>query len=207
MPNDQTENESLVTSPPASTETPATTEEQTSSQPNPEETKTEEEKPEVKTEEFTPLSVEDLQMPEGLTADEGLQKEFLDVLNNRELSPKEQANALLALQGKALGAASDASHTAWAETQKTWQDEVRNDPDIGGAKLEPILGNINKLVQELGTPELPEVFALTGAGNNVHIVKFLAKIADQLNEGSPVSGKPSGGETDRAALLYPTMRN
>jgi len=49
------------------------------------------------------------------------------------------------------------------------------------------------------------VFDLTGAGNNVHVIKFLAKIAADLGEPGPVSGRPGAPAKDAAAILYPNQ--
>lgn len=166
------------------------------------ETKTEA-KPETEakaeTAEFVPIAADALTIPDGMQVDDALRDEFLGLLNNREMTPVEQANALLALQGKALGLASEANSTAWSDMNTTWQTEVRNDPDIGGAKLEPALGRIAQLTKEFGSEELNAVFDLTGAGNNIHVIKFLDKIASAMTEGGHVLGNPQTSNTQSLA--------
>lgn len=153
--------------------------------------------------EWTPLTAEDIVLPEGVTVAEDLRDEFLSVMNNRELSPKDQMQSLIDLQMRAAQAASEASSQAWTDMQTTWQDEVRADL---GDNLVPTVGRIQKLVSEFGSPELTSVFDLTGAGNNLHVIKFLDKIATQLTEGGPVTGSPAASEATAAQKLFPSMK-
>jgi len=132
----------------------------------------------------------DIKLPEGFVADEALSKEFTDVINDDKLSRAERAQKLIDLQAKAMASLSEAGKTAWNTLQTDWQAKVQADPDVGGAKLPSVLQNISTLLDNYGTRELREVFTLTGAGNNVEMVKFLNKIAAKLNEGGPVSGAP-----------------
>ena len=163
---------------------------------------------EVKAEvvEVVPLTVEDIVLPEGFAPAPELQKEFVDVMNDADLSAKDRASALIALQAKALTAASEASSAAWTEMQDKWRTEVKADPAFAGEKLTTAVASVAKLITEYGTPELNGVFDLTGAGNNIHVIKFLSNIAGKLTEGSFTAGSPSGGETNAASLLYPSMK-
>jgi hypothetical protein len=139
-----------------------------------------------------PLTVESLTLPEGFELQPEMASEFLEILNGDQ-SPQDRANALIALHGKTLTEASEASSKLWDGMQTEWKDEVKADPDIGGAKLQPTLTNIGKLLDEYGTPELKGVFDLTGAGNNLHMIKFLNKIAEKLTEGKLfTAGSPAG---------------
>lgn len=153
--------------------------------------------------EWTPLTADDITFPEGVELQDDLRDEFLSVMNNRELSPKEQMQSLVDLQMKAAQAASEASSNAWTEMQATWQDEVRAEL---GDKLLPAVGRIQRLVSEYGSPELTSVFDLTGAGNNIHVIQFLDKIAGHLTEGGPVQGAPAASEATAAQKLFPSMK-
>lgn len=140
-----------------------------------------------------PLTVEQLKIPEGFEVQPELSGKFLEILNGDQ-SPLDRANALLALHGETLNAASEASSKAWDDMQTEWKDEVKADPTVGGAKLQPTLNNIGKLINEFGNDELRSVFDTTGAGNNVHMVKFLNTIAEKLTEGNFFTASaPSGG--------------
>lgn len=157
--------------------------------------------------EFVPLTAADITIPEGLEVHETLRDEALAIVNNRELSPKEQLQGLIDLQGKLAKDASETISKTWEDTQKAWQDEVKADPTIGGDKLQTSLAAVNKLVTEYGDDKLVEAFALTGAGNNVHVIRFLHSIAGKLLEGGAVPAQsPANQESDKALRMFPSMK-
>lgn len=158
-------------------------------------------------EEVVPLTADDITIPDGYSVDDELRDEFLGVLNNRELSPKEQGQALIDLQLKAVQKASETSSAAWTEMQTQWKGEVKADAEVGGDKLQPALANINRLINEYGSDEVVKVLDLTGAGNNVHMIKMFAKIADKLVEPeAPASGLPTNQRGDAASRMFPSMK-
>jgi hypothetical protein len=151
--------------------------------------------------------VDDITFPEDFTVSEEYRDDFLKIVNDQELSPKDRSQALTDLYVKAATAASEASSQAFADMQKEWQGQVKADSEIGGDKLPATLSAVNKLVGEYGSPELLEAFASTGAGNNVHVIKFLNKVAGLLTEGGPVQGgAPTNREGDAASRMFPSMK-
>lgn len=155
-----------------------------------------------------PLTAESLTIPEGFEVQPELSEKFLEILNG-DMSPQDRANALLALHGETLTSASEANSKAWEDMQTEWKEEAKGDPDIGGAKLQPTLAGIGKLLNEFGNEEVRNVFNLTGAGNNVHIIKFLDKIANVLTEGQFFkAGSPGGADEPDAAAkrMFPSMK-
>jgi len=153
-----------------------------------------------------PLTMESIKLPEGFTVDEEISNNFLEVMNDAKLTPGERAQKLIDLQAGLMAKAAEANYKAWSDMQTQWQDEVRADPEIGGEKLAPALGEISKLVDTYGSPELRQALDLTGAGNNPHVIKFLHKIAKDLGEGGPVLGAPSQSKDSLADRLYPSMK-
>lgn len=172
-----------------------------------EETKTEETKEEKS--EVTPLTVEDIKLPEGFEAQPELMTKFVELFNG-EMDPKERAQALVNLHTETIRTALEADSEAWDNMQTEWKDAVKADPDIGGAKLQPTLANVNKLVDEYGTQELKDVFDLTGAGNNIHMIKFLNVIAEKLTEGGYKPGATPSNAADseeaKAQRMFPSMK-
>lgn len=164
---------------------------------------------ETKTEvvEFVPLTAADIIIPEGIEVSDTHRDGALAIINNRELSPKEQLQGLINLQGQLAQEASETISETWTTTQKVWQDEVKADPVLGGDKLPATLAAINKLVDEYGSPELVEAFALTGAGNNVHVIRFLNSVAGKLLEGGAVvATSPTNQDETAAERLFPSMK-
>lgn len=157
--------------------------------------------------EFVPLTVEDLVIPEGFEVVDEIRDKFLDVINDREMSANDRANALIELQAETIRQASERISEAWTQQRKAWVEEVKADPEIGGDKLEPTMGKISKLLNEFGDPNLREqVFDITGAGDHPLMIKFLAKVADALSEGTPVSGDAGGDKLSLAERMYPSMK-
>lgn len=164
-------------------------------------------KPEAEeTPQAEPLTAEDLKFGEDFEVDEGLRDEFLAALNSEETDPKLRAQSMIDLYQSAMKKASEASSQAWADQQTEWQGEVKADEKIGGDKLQPTLDRIGRLTQEYGSDELLDVFAATGAGNNIHVIRFLDGIAAKLTEGGPVSGEPTSAKADAATRLFPSMK-
>lgn len=157
--------------------------------------------------EFVPLAATDIKFPEGMTVADADRDSFLGILNNQEMTPSQKAQALVDLQAQVTQQASEAGSQAWADMQDQWVNEVRNDPDVGGQRFESSLTNIGKLIDEFGSDDLRAVMDITGAGNNVHVIKFLANVASRLTEGTQVSnGSPVKTEASIAETLYPSMK-
>lgn len=152
-----------------------------------------------------PLTIEALSFPEGTEVNTELVNEFLGVMNNKDLNGADRAKALVALQQKSDAAALERASKQWSDLQETWQGEIRADPELGGPKLEANNQLVGTVLDTYGTPELRELLDQTGAGNSIHMYRFLTKIAPLLTEGRPVSGSPSGDSGSLADKLYPTM--
>jgi hypothetical protein len=149
------------------------------------------------------LTAEDLTFAPETSIDAGLRDEFLAVVNDRKLAPKELANKLVDLQAKAAQLQQAKSVEVYEQLQTEWQNEVRADKDVGGDKLEGVLGGISKVVDKYGSAELRQMMDLTGVGNNLHMVRFLNKVSAVLNEPGFVPGSPAGGVQKSAAeLIY-----
>lgn len=152
-----------------------------------------------------PLTAESIKMPEGFEINETVRDNFLSIMNDDKLSPAERAQSLIDLQAGVVKELATAQEKAWADTQEKWTNEVKSDKDYGGDKLEPALGKISQVLDKYGSPELRELFTLTGAGNSIHMVRFLAKVANDLTEGGPVSGSPPAQGKSLASQLFPSM--
>lgn len=152
------------------------------------------------------LTAEDISFPEGMEIPDELRDEFLNVVNDGELSPKDRAQALIDLQAKAAEQASEMASQQFADQQQQWQDEVRNDAEVGGAKFDATISGISRLVDQYGSDEFVQVMAATGAGNNIHVVRFFHQMAQKLNEPAPVTGQPVATQGDAASRLFPSMK-
>lgn len=153
------------------------------------------------------LTAEAIKLPDGIEADKPTLEKFVGVMNDPKLTPTARAQALVDLQVEAAKAASEKASQLWAEKQTQWQDEVKADAEVGGAKLDATLAGISTLLNTYGTPEVRQAFDETGAGNNVHIVKFLSKVAGLVGEGKPVpSGNPTAPPSTLADRMFPNHK-
>lgn len=153
------------------------------------------------------LTAGSIKLPDGFEVDQKVMGDFVSLMNDAALNPAERAQKLIDLQTEFAKAQAEQAVKTWKTLQETWQEEVRADAEIGGDKLEANLGRISTLLNTHGTPELRQVMDQTGAGNNVHVVKFLSKIAAAMGEALPApAGVPSGGAKDLASRIFPTMK-
>lgn len=161
-----------------------------------------------------PLTMETLKIPEGIKVEDADAQAFLGILNNKELKPAEVAQQLIDLQAKVAREASEKGTQAWKDLQATWQAEAQADPKIGGDKLDPALGEIDRAIDTFTeSPEeaakLRNVFDLTGFGNKIEAIRFLHRLASaaQVTEGRPAAGAPHdprAGKT-QAQTMYPNL--
>lgn len=156
--------------------------------------------------EAAPLTAEDISIPEGLEIPEELRDEFLGVVNDTALDAKGRAQALIDLQAKAAQQASETASQMFADQQRQWQDEVRADSELGGPKFTETLNGIQRLVDQFGNDDFVQAMATTGAGNNIHVVRFFHQLAQRLNEGGPISGSPANTSQDAASRMFPSMK-
>jgi hypothetical protein len=127
-------------------------------------------------------------------------------MNDEKLTPAERAQKLVDIQTGLMTKVAEANYKAWTDLQDKWQEEVRADPEIGGEKLAPALGEISKLLDRYGSPELRLALTETGAGNHPQVVRFLHKLAKDLGEGGPVLGAPTTAKESLADRMYPSMK-
>jgi hypothetical protein len=154
----------------------------------------------------TPFKVDEIKLAEGFEVDPTLAGELTEVINEFGI-PRSAVTKLLSLQEKAMSATSEAGSRLWSETQDTWRKEITADPDIGGDKWGKVSASIGQVLDKYGSPEVRAALDMTGAGNNPHIARMMAKIAADLTEpGFVPSGKPANQPQDTASKLYPDMK-
>lgn len=159
-----------------------------------------------------PVEYTDFKLPEGMTIEDESLKAFKDAAAGAKLT-QDQAQAFVDLHAKALVEAATKPYEVWRDTQKQWQEQIKADPEFGGAKLEketiPAIARAIKAFSPSPEAEqaLRQAFHFTGAGNNPEMIRFMARIGKSLAEGSHVGGKPSGNDgKSAAAMLYPSTQ-
>lgn len=155
------------------------------------------------------FKLEEVTLPEGMTIPEDLAPKLTEVAKETGLTAA-QLSALAPFHDQIVKQVAESNIKAYQETNDRWIEEVKADPEIGGAKLDGVIKNIGKVIDQYGSPELRQALAYTGAGNNPHIVRFMAKVAAQLTEGGPTrTGTPTGADGKptgpSANAMYPNL--
>ena len=146
---------------------------------------------------FTPVTADNIELPEGVTMAEEPMNEFLELINNQEKSRGELAQDLINLQVKlaqdAQDAATNAGQQLWDDTQNTWREQAQALPEIGGKELPKTLATIKSGLTAMGADQATfEAFDVTGAGNHPAIIKILHALTKDHVENPPVSGDGAG---------------
>jgi hypothetical protein len=134
-------------------------------------------------------------LPEGIEIPEEALTSFKGLAAEAKLTPESAAKFMEMHTGalkQTVETIANAQEKAWNDTIEGWKNEFEADPVFGGDKKAETLTAIGKALDEYGSPEARQAFDVTGAGWNPHIVRFVAKMAKALSEGSPL---PAGAPT------------
>lgn len=149
------------------------------------------------------VTVEDLQLPEGMVVNEGIQEKFLAIVNDKDMKPGEKAQAMIGLQQDLYTAQAEAHQ----EQVTSWEKEVGEDKEIigdTGDKLEEHLAIAKKGMEALKVEGLSELLRSTGFGSHPLLVKAFFRIGNSIGEDSFRTGG-LGGKTepkDTKELFY-----
>lgn len=131
-----------------------------------------------------PETYEAFTMPEGGEVDEALLGEFSAVAKELGLT-QAQAQKLVDLQAKSAIAETSARTdqlTQALEAQKTrWVDEIKNDPELGGAKFDATITTAVKAMSFFGD-DFRVLLNESGIGNNPGLIRGLHKIGLAMSE-------------------------
>jgi hypothetical protein len=143
-------------------------------------------------------------VPQGIDAQDPAVDAFASAALDAGVSP-ETAQRLIDAAAPEIVKAMTQPYQAWKDLQENWQTQVRNDPEIGGAKFDRVvLPTIAKAMDRYGDPGLREALAVTGAGNNPAIIRTLYTLSRMVTEGRPVQGNPAHGGKTPAERMYPS---
>lgn len=150
----------------------------------------------------------EVKLPEGMTREDPMVSAFLSSAG--ELGMRGEAvQTVLDKMAPLVAEQLAAPMKMWTELNAEWQAAIKGDAEVGGARLGENVTKINGLIDRFGTPELKDALRMTGAANNPHIFKFLAKFANAYSEATPVAAGDSGHATSPAiaaglSRMYPS---
>lgn len=155
-----------------------------------------------------PESYGDFTVPDGWEVDSTHLDMAKPVFKEMGLT-QEQAQKVVDLQVQIT----ESQQKQWVETRKSWSDEVRSDPDVGGDKLESNILAVRELIGRAVSKEdaadLWSYFRETGAGNYPPLFRLLTKLANATGEDSFAGPGRQGGKSEEQEFLdsmYPTMK-
>ena len=148
----------------------------------------------------------ELVMPEGWKLDEEGLSELTPIMQGLKAT-NEQVQAVADLYIKRFTAAREAQLAADSEMLAAWQNEIKTDPEIGGAALKENLAVVSKVLSKYAGPEFVEYMDKSNLGNYPPFVKAMVKMAKDLSDDSFITGGRGGGTggdpmKEAANLIY-----
>ena len=130
----------------------------------------------------------ELAMPEGVTLDSDLWAKAEPIVRAADLT-NDQANKLAGF----IASERKAESEAYQQEVAGWLNAVKQDPEMGGAKLAETAQQGVYALGKYGTPGLKKLLNETGYGNHPEFVRFFANVGKATpREDTVVEGEPSG---------------
>jgi hypothetical protein len=137
----------------------------------------------------TPAPVE-VSVPEGVELDKG----FLEAVKAGD--PQKVVDAYLAQQ--------KAADAEWAKQGQAWVQQVRSDPELGGANLQATEAACRKAMARFGSPALAKTLVEFGLDNHPELVRAFARMGKAIGEDS-IAGTATSAEKQAPADDYTSM--
>lgn len=132
-----------------------------------------------------PETYEAYKLPEGVQVDEALLGEFNTVAKELGLT-QAQAQKLVDLQAKTAAAGETGREEFLAQALKTqsdtWVNEIKNDPELGGAKFDATVSTAVKAISTFFGDDFRQLLNDSGIGNNPALVRGMHKIGLAISE-------------------------
>ena len=163
------------------------------------------------------------ELPEGREFPQEALDQFVGLARESGIAP-ETAQKLMSLHVAALEAQDNATlqhqHDAFGGMRKGWQDEIRADPELGGAGFETsrktAMEGILAIVPRDRLAAFDKALELTGMGDNPEFFRAMVTLGKIMTKPAPPSGEaapPPGnqratpqGEGGRISYRYPRGR-
>lgn len=158
-----------------------------------------------------PRTYEPFKLPDTVKLDDVRVKAFTTVLDDAALAPQDRAQKLVDLYVEEMGTFESSmrkrQQDEWKAFNTRQREEIRNDPDLGGARMDTALGKAKWVVEQFGgTDEQVKAtlaaMSYTGAGNNVGVARVLHNVAlfaeKVIQEGGFVPSNPPKPKDGRA---------
>lgn len=157
--------------------------------------------------EGAPETYEDFTMPEGIEIDKEMLDGFTPIAKELGLS-QQNAQKLVSLYGDRIAAIAQRAQTEQAEAmaaeRAAWVEQLKADPDIGGAKFNQSVGLAIKALDRFAGNEFRQLLDETGLSSHPAMVRAFYKIGKAMAEDEIQSGQGKAPVPQSAAhLIYP----
>lgn len=143
----------------------------------------------------------DLKAPEGV--DEEAVTQFTETAKELGLT-NEQAQAVLDREASLQQSFQEQQKETWENQVEQWEQDVRNDKDMGGDKFEATMHNVKRAFEKFSTPEFTKLVNESGWGNHPELVRVFNRIGEASAEDKHIGGERSQGEKSLAERIYPS---
>lgn len=162
-------------------------------------------KPDDDKDAHAPEEYADFELPEGAKLDDDFTKAFKPLAKELDL-PQSKANQLAKLaatESQRLATKFVGDLQSRVDIQaKAWADEVKADPELGGANHEAVMGTAKKALDEFGTPAFKQFLKETRLGSHPEMVRLLHKAGKAISQDSVESGRPGMGTVKADADVF-----
>lgn len=141
-----------------------------------------------------------LKIPEGLDTGESL-NQYVELFKKHGVSV-EAAQELVDLHGSQLGQIEDNAVGQFEKLKESWITEVKNDPEIGGDKLQESVATARLAIDKFGGEGLMKLLNDYHLGDNPEVIRFAHKIGLTLKEDTPGTGGAVVEKKSRSQILY-----
>lgn len=142
----------------------------------------------------------EFQLPEGYTLTDEQKAQYVEMAKEKGVKPEQ----LQTFVDKHIEAES-AKIESFRNTVRSWEQEVINDPEIGGANFKQTKQNVNNACSLEGGAEFKQTLAEIGLISHPSVVRYLNKLGAAMNNDSFVNGgaaKHNDGSIDYTKM-YP----
>lgn len=148
------------------------------------------------------FTAESFELPEGIEVDEARMKNFLDIANNKDMTPKERNQALVTLHSKQQLEAVEAQTQQWEDIRSEWRKEAKEHKEYGGKDYKKNQAAMLQTLNHFGNKELVEMGNHFGWMDNPHFQLFLHNAGKSLSEDQLAQGKAKGKSESMESRWY-----
>lgn len=171
-----------------------------------------------------PPVYEAFNLPENMKVEEGILKEFTDILSKFETESKTKHELVQKFGQDAVDFYTKQIQKqtedltkfyskSWDDQKVAWKDEFLKDPEIGGNRWQTTINAANEFIgTHGGTPEQQKAFRelmeTSGLGNHPIMIRLLSNANRGLSEGKPLAAStPAPAAKSKTEALYGKRKN